>query len=108
MSASSQQIRWPRPKGACHASLVIAGVWSQRRRQFVMSRRGDRLLITGSPATLDRSRNGSHVQIDHLERVLLDELAPRLDHVAHERREDVPGLVRLLDRDLEQRALGGV
>ena len=35
------------------------------------------------------------VQVAHVERVLLDELAARLDRVAHQRREDVLGLVVL-------------
>src|SRR5262245_18138972 len=43
------------------------------------------------------------VQILHAQRVVLDEAAPRLDLVAHQRREDLVGLVGVLDTDLEQR-----
>src|SRR5215213_11206193 len=45
-----------------------------------------------------------NVQIGDAERVLLDELAPRLDHVAHQLAEEVVGVGRVLDLDLEQRA----
>ena len=39
-------------------------------------------------------RECSHVEVDHLERVVLDELAPGLDHVAHQGLEDLARLVR--------------
>src|SRR5690606_1871906 len=31
---------------------------------------------------------GSHVEIGHLQRVFLDEVASRFDHITHQRRED--------------------
>src|ERR1700722_12187064 len=46
----------------------------------------------------------SHVQVRHAQRILLDELAARLDNIAHELDEDVVGLVDLADLDLQQRA----
>src|ERR1700682_5049979 len=46
----------------------------------------------------------SHIKIGHIERVGLDEFAPRLDHVAHEAREDVVGVLALLDLHLKDGA----
>ncbi len=42
-----------------------------------------------------------HVEIDHLQRVALDEVAARLDDVAHQRRENLVGLVGMVDPDLD-------
>ena len=50
----------------------------------------------------------SHVQIGHTQRVVLDELAARLDLVAHEHGENLAGADRILDLHLQQDALGGV
>ena len=49
-------------------------------------------------------RDSLDVQILHAQRVVLDEAAARLDLVAHQRREDLVGLVGVLDTDLQQRA----
>src|SRR4051794_2551463 len=46
----------------------------------------------------------SHIQIRHVQRVLLDELAPWFNHVAHQLDEDVVGVVHLADLHLQQRA----
>ena len=47
-------------------------------------------------ATLSRfAGEGSHIQIRHAQRIVLDELAARLDHVAHQFHENVVGLVDL-------------
>ena len=48
-------------------------------------------------ASVPLSRSPLDVQVPHVQRVLLDELAPRLDLVAHQRREDLVGLVGVLD-----------
>src|SRR5262245_64904755 len=53
-------------------------------------------------------RRGSDVEVAHVERVLLDELPPRLHLVAHEGGEDLVGLVRVLDLHLQQRARLGI
>src|SRR5580693_7360549 len=45
---------------------------------------------------------GSHVKVRDAQRVLLDELAPRLDDVAHELDENVVGLVDLADLNLQK------
>src|SRR6476646_11912898 len=49
-----------------------------------------------------------NVQELHVAGVLLDEEAPRLDCVSHQRREDLVGGRLLLDLDLDQQALGGI
>src|SRR5512139_463065 len=54
----------------------------------------------GLPPALDVDRGA--------ERVFLDEVAPRLDHVAHQLGEDVVGLVDLLDLHLQERAHVGI
>src|SRR6478672_4756814 len=48
------------------------------------------------------------VEVLHVERVVLDELAARLDLVAHQRREHQVGLGVVLGLDLEERPLRGV
>src|SRR5947208_3247038 len=48
-----------------------------------------------------------HVDVG-VQRIVLDEFAARFDHVAHQLREDVVGLVDFLDLHLQQRALVGV
>src|SRR6478672_465250 len=50
--------------------------------------------------------NYSHIHIG-AERIILDEFAARLDHIAHQLGEDVVGLVDLLDPHLQERALVG-
>src|SRR3954470_9306083 len=59
-----------------------------------------------------QSRGGgswaSHVQIGDVERIFLDELASRLDDVAHQPGEDLVGDVGLGDLDLEKGAVGRV
>src|SRR5262249_54214852 len=50
----------------------------------------------------------SDVEVPHVERVLLDELPPRLHLVAHEGGEDLVGLVRVLDLHLQQRPRLGI
>ena len=46
-----------------------------------------------------------YVQELHVFGVLLDELAPRFDGVAHQRREEAVGGVRVLDVDADQQPL---
>lgn len=46
----------------------------------------------------------SKIQILHAQRVLLDELAARLDHVAHQLGEEIVRLGHILHADLQQRA----
>src|SRR5690606_111967 len=46
------------------------------------------------------STPGSDVEVGHLERVVLDELAPRLHHVPHQGAEDLVGGHRVLDPHL--------
>jgi hypothetical protein len=46
----------------------------------------------------------SHIQVPHFQRVVLDELAPRLDFVAHEDGEDRIGFDVVLDADAEEAA----
>ncbi len=50
------------------------------------------------------TRASSDVQIRHLQGVLLDELPPRLDCIAHQRGEDVVRRDRVLDAHLHQAA----
>lgn len=49
-----------------------------------------------------------HVEISHVERVLFDEFAARLNHVTHELGEDLVGFFHLFDFDFEQVALGRI
>src|SRR5258706_16160466 len=49
-----------------------------------------------------------HIQVAHIQRVLLDEGAPGLDFVSHEDGEDGVGVDVILDLDAEETALGGV
>src|SRR5947209_1908601 len=44
----------------------------------------------------------SHIQIRHAQRVLLNELAPGFNHVAHQLDEDVVGVVHLADFHLQE------
>src|SRR6516165_1541778 len=60
-----------------------------------------------SMASYTESAN-SDVEVPHVERVLLDELPPRFDLVAHEGGEDLVGFVRVLDLHLQQRARLGI
>ncbi len=43
----------------------------------------------------------SHVQIGHFQRIGLNELAPRFDDIAHQRREHLLGLFDMRDPDLQ-------
>ena len=54
------------------------------------------------------ARIASDVEVGHVERVFLDELAARFDHVAHQPGEDLVGDVGVLDLDLEEEADPGV
>ena len=57
-------------------------------------------------ARLSKCRSG--VQILDVQRVLLDEFAPRFDHIAHQLGEQILGLGDVLDPDLEHGACNGV
>src|SRR5258707_10734325 len=46
----------------------------------------------------------SHVQIDDVERIVLDEFAPRLHQLAHQLGEEIVRLVRVLNLHLQKRA----
>src|SRR4029077_12817762 len=50
----------------------------------------------------------SDVEVAHVQRILLDELPPRLDLVTHQGGEDLVGLVGILDLHLEERARRGL
>ena len=50
----------------------------------------------------------SHIQIPHIERVLLDEFAAGFDLVAHQDAEEIVGAADVVHADLQQRAVGGV
>src|SRR5215468_8115895 len=68
-------------------------------------------MLTGTRCgvcSMGYAAGGSDVEVTHVECVLLDELPPRLDLVAHQGGEDLVGLVCILDLDLEQRARLGV
>ena len=43
------------------------------------------------------------VQILHVERIILDELAARLDRITHQDRKNLVGLNRIINLDLQQR-----
>src|SRR3546814_3121057 len=47
-------------------------------------------------------RRPSDVEVGDLQRVVLDELAPRFDDIAHQGREDLVGGDRVLDPHLQQ------
>ena len=51
---------------------------------------------------------GLHVEVSDVERVVLDELAPRLDLVAHQRGEHLVRLGVVLGADLQQRPVLGI
>src|SRR3954463_5717142 len=70
-------------------------VSNTRRRRFAWDTRKAYRGQT-SPST------SSDVEIAHVERVLFDELAPRLDQIAHQLREDAIGLFHLFDLHLEK------
>src|SRR5215472_10175144 len=53
-------------------------------------------------------RGPSDVQVLHVERVVLDELAARLDLIAHQRREHQVGFGVVLGLDLQERPLRGI
>src|SRR5690606_37364041 len=61
-----------------------------------------------APHGFERARRGSDIEIAHVQCVLFDELAARLDEVAHQLREDAVGFLHLLDLHLEQIALLGI
>src|SRR5258706_15475293 len=66
-------------------------------------------LRTVPPAAVATPKVGSlDVEVLDEHGVLLDELAPRLDFIAHQRLEDLVGLERVLHLDLEEGALGGI
>ena len=58
--------------------------------------------------TLRSCASSLHIQIDHLQRVVLDEFGAGLDDVAHQGLEDLAGLVGVLDLDLVEAADLGV
>src|SRR5205814_3340965 len=67
-------------------------------------------LVQSPPRRSQRIRHqsrGSHIHVG-AERIVLDELAARLDHVAHQLGKDVVGLVDLLDLHLQQLARIGI
>ena len=94
-----------RPTGASDGGLdeqkrgKIRAAW-RRYRKFE-SKDG----LQKPPADLPAGpgRPGSHVQRG-VQRVVLDEFAARLDHIAHQLGEQIVGLVGVLDLHLQQRA----
>src|SRR5690606_39818502 len=50
----------------------------------------------------------SDIEVGDVQRVVLDELAARLDDVAHQAGEDLVGHVGILDLDLQQGAVLGI
>src|SRR5258707_9712757 len=63
-----------------------------------------------SPIKVDIAKNSSHVEIPHVQRVIFDELAPRLDDVAHQNREHLVGVdsVVLIQVNFQQFAFLGI
>ena len=49
-----------------------------------------------------------NVEIDHFQRVVLDEIAARFDDIAHQGREHVLGLIAVFDPYLQQRPYIGI
>ena len=80
------------------------GVAEAEGRQIVLAQPGqDKAYGTRYPDDqTDRRRRRSDIEIDDLERVALDEVAARIDNVAHERAEDLVGLVGMIDPHLEK------
>src|SRR5687768_4573786 len=60
------------------------------------------------PGPTRRGYVRSHVEVLHLERVVLDELAADFDVLAHQDAEEPLGLAGLVERDLQQHAAGRV
>ena len=54
------------------------------------------------------ARAALHIQIPHIQRVLLNKLPARFDVVAHEDAEEFVGGADVVHADLQQRAVGGV
>ena len=65
-------------------------------------------LLTHPPIAVAWLNGSSDVEVGDAERIVLDELAARLDDVAHQPREDLVGDVGLRDFDPQQRAVGRV
>src|SRR5579863_1225095 len=59
---------------------------------------------SSSRAMTDDDPSGLNVQVLHIERVVFDELAPRLHLVAHEDREDLVGLHCVVEAHLQHHA----
>ena len=55
-----------------------------------------------------RSGAGLHIQVLHVQGILLDELAPHLDVIAHQRGENLLGLGSVIQAHLQQRPRLGV
>src|SRR4051812_3317417 len=55
-----------------------------------------------------RADRASHIQIPHIQRVLLDEFAAGLDLVAHQDPEEIVGAADVFHADLQESAVGGV
>src|SRR5581483_12254292 len=64
--------------------------------------------LTGYRVRAPRRGWTSDVEVPRVERVFLDELATRLDLVAHEGREDDVGFDGVLDLHLEERPRAGI
>src|SRR4051794_26700581 len=64
-------------------------------------------LVTPAPTSAVRSRF-LHVEVGDAQRIVLDELAARLDHVAHQAREYLVGHIGLSDLDPKQRTIGRI
>ncbi|MPL85446.1 hypothetical protein SDC9_31414 [bioreactor metagenome] len=64
--------------------------------------------VAGSGAGVPVPDRDSEVEVLDVQRVLLDELAARFDHVAHQLGEDVVGLGHVVDLHLQQGARRGV
>src|SRR6266478_5922246 len=55
-----------------------------------------------------KAKSALDIEIGHLQRIVLDEVAARLDHVAHQGREDLVGFVGMVDLDLQEHARLGI
>src|SRR3954467_6301280 len=91
----------PSPLGLLVSSVMVSSSWVR----FVRRRRPCVARPAGWPAP---QRAGSDVEEADVFGVALDESATQLDVLAHEDREDLVGLRRVLERDLQHQPLIGV
>ena len=89
-----------------HAMRIAAAV-EPDRLVHVVAGKGDAAALTPAPIAV-AAEWFLDVEVGDAQRIVLDELAARLDHVAHQPREDLVGDVGLRDFDPKQRAVGRI